>query len=135
MKIHQRDHSSKHPAQLLTVILAVLTAVILTIGGQTVLAEPTAIHVPGYEKSAAGGLTSAVKKQAYGLYEGLADGHTVEISVYGEPVDLQFSEALEPRLNSLEEGSKVKFTYTEQRVKGDDIVRVRKLLSIIQIAE
>ncbi|MNV44522.1 Membrane-bound protein LytA precursor [compost metagenome] len=134
MNIHQRGRG-KLPAVIFTAVIAVVTALMLSIGGLSVFAEPSPIHVPGYEKSAAGGLTPAVKKQSYGIYEGLADGHTVEISVYGEPVDLQFTEALEPRLDSLEEGSRVMFIYTEQRVKGDDVVRVRKLLSIREAAK
>lgn len=116
---------------------AVLIAAVLlfVIGGQAVSANSLAFTVPGYHKSAAKGLTEAVQKEAVGIYEGQADPHTVEITVYSEPVDLQFSEALEARVEKLEEGTKVAFVYTEQQVKGDSIVRFRRLLSIKEAEE
>ncbi|MFD1775072.1 hypothetical protein [Paenibacillus rhizophilus] len=111
-------------------VLLMATALLFVIWGQAASANSTSYPAPGYYKSAAKGLSAAVRKEAVGIYQGQADSHTVEITVYGEPIDLQFGEALEARVEKLEEGTKVVFTYTEQKVKGDNVVRFRRLLTI-----
>ncbi|MBD2846974.1 hypothetical protein IDH44_17390 [Paenibacillus sp. IB182496] len=61
--------------------------------------------------SAAGEQAQAELKQGKGFYVGLADGHTLEITWYGQGVAFQFGDAVREQVEALNEGDKVHFTY------------------------
>lgn len=77
--------------------------------------------------------TPLIKKTVQGVYEGQADGHTVEISVYGEPISIQFKPGLEKAIASIEEGTPVVITYTEQQFVDDPVVLLCNLLAIREL--
>ncbi|MCM3630204.1 hypothetical protein M3194_22990 [Paenibacillus glycanilyticus] len=72
----------------------------------------------------------AVTKQAQGVFVGLADSHTVEITVDGEAASYQLGEGTDEAANALKEGDAVSFEYMEEAVEGD---ATAKLLTITKI--
>ncbi|HEY2492648.1 MAG TPA: hypothetical protein VGI33_07040 [Paenibacillus sp.] len=63
------------------------------------------------------------------VFVGLADNHTMEITVEGETVAVQFDEKLKLEIEELQEGDHIKVRYTEQVVRGDTAI-IRNLTSI-----
>ncbi|MBJ6361433.1 hypothetical protein ACFOQM_09055 [Paenibacillus sp. GCM10012307] len=53
-----------------------------------------------------------------GIYNGLADSHTIEIETADGADSYQFDDKMMEKLNPLEEGDKVKFEYTEKAIQG-----------------
>lgn len=71
-------------------------------------------------------------KQGEGEFVGLADSHTVEITVDGEAAAYQLGEGTDSAAAALKEGDKVSFEYTEAAIEGD---ATAKLLTITKIAK
>lgn len=113
-----------------SMLLLFMMPILLLLSGPAVTAAGAGTAGQAAAPSSALDTTPPVKKLAIGTFEGLADSHTVEVSVYSEPVDLQFEEALAARTGKLEEGDRVILIYSEQRVEGDEVVRIRNLLYI-----
>ncbi|ACS98946.1 hypothetical protein [Paenibacillus sp. JDR-2] len=85
----------------------------------TVSASPTPSESP-----------SAEAKQGKGVFVGLADSHTVEITVDGEAAAYQLGEGTDSAVAALKEGDNVSFEYTEAAIEGD---ATAKLLTITKI--
>ncbi|ASA21144.1 hypothetical protein [Paenibacillus donghaensis] len=119
-----------------SLLLMVLSALLLLSNAQDAAAKPVdqAAVSTSQKQSSAQKDHKVVKKTAFGIYEGQADSHTVEMSVYGEAIALQFDEELEPLISSLDEGEKIAFTYTEQQAGDDPHVMLRELIFIRRIA-
>ncbi|MFF2907502.1 hypothetical protein [Paenibacillus sp. NPDC057934] len=120
--------SSKHIVAL-TLIVSIL---FVSLFGQVAFAQPAqgSTSVKSQEKTASRERTPLIKKTVHAVYEGQADGHTVEVSVYGEPIALQFKQGLQPKISSLETGDAVVITYTVQKFVNDPVVLLCNLLSI-----
>lgn len=71
-----------------------------------------------------------LREEVEAVYVGLADSHTAEVNVKGEPVALQFGEALAPVLDELQEGDAVVITFTEEKLPNDPVAVLRTLLEI-----
>lgn len=71
-----------------------------------------------------------LREDVAAVYVGLADSHTAEVNVDGEPVALQFGEALAPVLDELLEGDAVVITFTEEKLPNDPVAVLRTLLEI-----
>ncbi len=65
----------------------------------------------------------AAIKEGKGSFTGLADSHTVEIIVDGQPMALQFGEELQSKLQSIEAEQQVVFQYEEKAIEGDDLLK------------
>ncbi|MGO4108695.1 hypothetical protein [Paenibacillus sp. YAF4_2] len=85
----------------------------------TVSASPTPSESP-----------EAQTKQGKGVFVGLADSHTVEVTVDGEAAAYQLGEGMDEAVNTLKEGDNVTFEYTEAAIEGD---ATAKLLTITKI--
>lgn len=73
-------------------------------------------------------------KSSTGTFVGLADNHTVEITIEGNAEAFQFGEQLQMDMDKLKENDPVQIEYTEESVEGDDPVSVRTLTSITKLA-
>ncbi|KAA9004102.1 hypothetical protein F4V43_11915 [Paenibacillus spiritus] len=111
--------------------IAVLTAALLLtvpiVSGASAASPGTA---PAGKVAAAKLQAPLPLKHGSGIYNGLADGHTVEIDVYGEATSFQFSDELKAAAASLEEGETVDYVYTERRLAGRPEVRLLTLAAI-----
>ncbi|MFE4711713.1 hypothetical protein ACFRAM_12635 [Paenibacillus sp. NPDC056722] len=123
---------SKRSSKHIVAFPLILFTLLVTLLGQSVYAHPVqgSALVNSQEKSAARERTPLIKKTVHAIYEGQADGHTVEVSVYGEPIALQFKQGLEPKISLLESGDAVVITYTVQKFVDDPVVLLCNLLSI-----
>ncbi|MCQ4086603.1 hypothetical protein [Saccharibacillus sp. JS10] len=74
--------------------------------------------------------TTEDDKTGRGAYIGLADGHTAEIEVSGNPVMYQLSEEAQTQLGKISENANVEFTYTEE-----DFDSETKVMTITEIKE
>jgi hypothetical protein len=74
----------------------------------------------------------AETKQGNGVFVGLADSHTVEITVNDEAAAYQLGEGTDEAVNALKEGDAVTFEYTETAIEGD---ATAKLLTITKIGK
>ncbi|CAM3421739.1 hypothetical protein PALU110988_21700 [Paenibacillus lupini] len=77
---------------------------------------------------------NAETKQGHGVFVGLADSHTVEITVDGEAAAYQLGEGTEEAANALKEGDAVTFEYTEAAIEGDATVKVLTITKIEKAA-
>ncbi|NUU64311.1 hypothetical protein [Paenibacillus agri] len=127
-KLTGNKRSSKH----IVAIPLILSALLVTLFGQVAFAHSVQDSASAHsqEKITTRERTPLIKKTVHAIYEGQADGHTVEVSVYGEPIALQFKQGLEPKISSLETGDAVVITYTEQKFVDDPVVLLCNLLSI-----
>ncbi|SFE87601.1 hypothetical protein SAMN05216378_4418 [Paenibacillus catalpae] len=76
----------------------------------------------------------AEAKQGKGVFVGLADSHTVEITVDGEAAAYQLGEGTEEAANALKEGDAVTFEYTEAAIEGDATAKVLTITKIEKAA-
>lgn len=67
--------------------------------------------------------SAAETKSATGTFTGLADEHSAEIMVDGQPMVFQLSDAAQTVAGSLKEEAKVSFQYTEKAIPGDDKIK------------
>ncbi|WP_308642163.1 hypothetical protein [Paenibacillus nuruki] len=67
--------------------------------------------------------TEAETKSATGTFTGLADEHSAEIMVDGQPMVFQLSDEAQTVAGSLKEEAKVSFQYTEKAIPGDDTIK------------
>ncbi|WP_201007291.1 hypothetical protein [Paenibacillus glycanilyticus] len=89
--------------------------------------SPTVSASPTPSESAS---PEVVTKQGKGEFIGLADSHTVEITVDGEAAAYQLGEGTDSAVAALKEGDNVSFEYTEAAIEGD---ATAKLLTITKI--
>ncbi len=73
---------------------------------------------------------SPAVKEGEGSFTGLADSHTVEIIVDGQPMSFQFGEALGQAMESMKPQQTVAFTYEEKTVEGETGLMQRVLKEI-----
>ncbi|MBT2292095.1 hypothetical protein J7E73_23760 [Paenibacillus albidus] len=132
MNSNHDSFGTKRTKKRRMMIPLLLSAILLVPYGHGAMASESQSGSRAAEAQTAAALekTPLKKKTASGEYQGLADGHTVEISVYGEPLTLQFGEKLESSLADLEIGDPVVFTYTEQKFVHDPVVLICHLISI-----
>lgn len=90
----------------------------------TVSASPTPSESPVAES-----------KQGEGEFVGLADSHTVEITVDGEAAAYQLGEGMDSAVDGLKEGDKVSFEYTEAAIEGDSTAKVLTITKIEKLAD
>lgn len=90
----------------------------------TVSASPTPSESPVAET-----------KQGKGVFVGLADSHTVEITVDGEAAAYQLGEGMDSAVAALKEGDNVSFEYTEAAIEGDATAKVLTITKIEKSAE
>lgn len=72
----------------------------------------------------------ATVKQGKGSFTGLADPHTVEIIVDGEPQAFQFGENLKKAVDAIEPDQQVEFKYEERPIEGDVSLKQLVLIEI-----
>ncbi|MFC3746508.1 hypothetical protein [Paenibacillus sp. GCM10012306] len=110
----------------------IISILLLSLFGQAAFAHPVkgGTFEQSQKKIVTRERTPLIKKTVHATYEGQADGHTVEVSVYGEPIALQFKQGLQPAISSLETGDAVVISYTVQKFVDDPVVLLCNLLSI-----
>ena len=54
--------------------------------------------------------------QKTGVYNGMADNHTIEVSIDGDVLSLQVEDSLEPELSKINDGDQIKVEYTNKNV-------------------
>ncbi|GLX67221.1 hypothetical protein [Paenibacillus glycanilyticus] len=89
--------------------------------------SPTVSASPSPSASAS---PEAESKQGKGVFVGLADSHTVEITVDGEAAAYQLGEGMDTAVADLKEGDNVSFDYTEEAVEGDEAAKVLTITKI-----
>ncbi|MGF7050496.1 ATP-dependent Clp protease adapter protein ClpS [Paenibacillus sp. DS2015] len=90
---------------------------------KTELTKSSASHIDSHNDD----VTTLKVKHA--VFEGLADSHTMEITLSGEAIAIQFDEKLKLEIEQLQEGDHLKVKYTEQAVQGDSAL-IRNLTFI-----
>lgn len=78
---------------------------------------------------------NAETKQGHGVFVGLADSHTVEITVDGQGAAYQLGEGMDEVVASLKEGDAVTFNYTEAAIEGDATAKLLTITKIEKSAE
>ncbi|MCM3129108.1 hypothetical protein ACFQ3J_08300 [Paenibacillus provencensis] len=74
-------------------------------------------------------------KEAKGTLTGLADPHTVEIVIDGEPTAFQLGEGMQAAIAEVGENSVLEFKYEERPIEGEDTLQQRVLIEIISSAQ
>lgn len=77
----------------------------------------------------------AVIKEARGTLTGLADPHTAEIVIDGEPTAFQLGEGMQDAIAEVEENSVLEFRYEERPIEGQDSLKQLVLIEIISSAQ
>lgn len=77
--------------------------------------------------------TTAETKSATGTFTGLADEHSAEIMVDGQPMVFQLSDEAQTVAGSLKEESKVSFQYTEKAIPGDDTIKSMTITKLEEV--
>ncbi|MCM3782584.1 hypothetical protein M3231_06345 [Neobacillus mesonae] len=75
----------------------------------------------------------AVVKEATGTFTGLADSHTVEIVIDGEPTAFQLGEDMQDAVADIEENAVLTFKYEEQPIDGEDTLKQLVLIEITEV--
>ncbi|GGN98756.1 hypothetical protein [Saccharibacillus kuerlensis] len=65
---------------------------------------------------------AAAEQTGEGTYSGLADNHTAEIEVNGQPVSYQLSEEAQAQIGKIPTDADVSFTYTEEKFDAETTV-------------
>jgi hypothetical protein len=80
-------------------------------------------------KSAEGKDTTAASEliSKEGVFNGTADSHTIEVSVDKGDLELQVKNELQSTVNSLAEGDKIKFTYSVNKNKQNELSSIEKV--------
>jgi hypothetical protein len=78
---------------------------------------------------------NAETKQGQGVFVGLADSHTVEITVDGQGAAYQLGEGMDEAVASLKDGDAVTFEYTEAAIEGDATAKLLTITKIEKSAE
>lgn len=76
------------------------------------------------EDGGADGGDQAETREGYGIYVGQIDPHSVEIEMGGTPIVFQLGEGVADALGGIKPNDPVRFIYMEQRVEGDDALKV-----------
>lgn len=94
--------------------------------------SPTVSASPAPSESAS---PEVAAKQGKGVFVGLADSHTVEITVDGEAAAYQLGEGTDSAVAALKEGDNVSFEYTEAAIEGDATAKLLTITKIEKLAE
>jgi hypothetical protein len=105
----------------------IITAAVTACGTQAAdtpsAPSPSAVSSPAASPAASPSASAAQPdetKQGTGVYVGLADNHTAAIQTDGQENSYQFQADLNISLESMENGDKVSFEYTEKKLDGGD---------------
>lgn len=94
----------------------------------TPLPSPTVSDSPASSSETT--VPQVLSRQGEGMFVGLSDSHTIEITVDGKTAAYQLGEGSDSALATLKEGDIVSFEYTETSIDGDTTTKVLMITKI-----